>query len=113
MFTPPVEPGQVDDFEDGTVMGWVEGLPSPNPPMNIPDGGFMGAGDAYLENSSDGGFGAGSRMVMFNNDQWNGDFNALGIPLSIRADMANFGAELLLMRVALQGANGASYASFA
>ncbi len=108
-----VEPGQADDFEDGTVMGWDEGFQSPNPPVNIPDGGPMGAGDAYLENSSDGGFGAGSRMVMYNNAQWTGNFNALGIPLSIRAHMANFGAELLLMRVALEGANGARYASSA
>jgi len=108
-----VEPGQVDNFSDGTVMGWDEGFQSPNPPVNIPNGGPMGAGDAYLENTSDGGFGAGSRMVMFNNAQWTGNFNALGIPLTIRAHMANFGAELLLMRVALEGANGARYASSA
>jgi hypothetical protein len=106
-----VEPGQLDDFEDGTVMGWVEGSLSPNPPVNIPTGGPMGTGDAYLENSSDGGFGAGSRMVMFNNSQWTGNYNALEFAPAIRAHMANFGTELLLMRIAIEGANGARYAS--
>jgi len=106
-----VEPGQLDDFEDGTVMSWVEGALSPNPPVNIPTGGPTGAGDAYLENSSDGGFGAGSRMVMFNNSQWTGNYNALGFAPKIRAHMANFGTELLLMRIAIEGANGARYAS--
>jgi len=103
--------GQVDDFEDGTVMGWEEGLPSPNPPINIPDGGPLGSGDAYLLNESRGGAGPGSRMVMFNNGQWTGDYNALGIPLAIRAHMASSGPEPLLMRVAIEGATGARYAS--
>lgn len=106
-----VEPGQVDDFEDGTTMGWAEGFISPNPPVNIPTGGPAGAGDAYLENTSDGGTGAGSRMVMFNNAQWTGNYNALGFPPTIRANMANLGIDLLLMRVAVEGANGARYAS--
>jgi len=108
-----VDLGQLDDFDDGTVMGWVEGAFSPNPPVNVPDGGPLGIGDAYLENSSDGGFGVGSRMVMFNNAQWTGNYNALGTDLAIRADMANFGTDLLLMRVALEGANGARYSSSA
>ncbi len=106
-----VEPGQVDDFEDGTVMNWVEGFISPNPPVNIPTGGPMGDGDAYLENVSDGGSLSGGRMVMFNNAQWTGDYNALGYPPAIRAHMANLGNDILLMRVALEGANGARYAS--
>ncbi|PWB73274.1 MAG: hypothetical protein C3F15_10055, partial [Holophagae bacterium] len=71
-----VDPLQVDDFEDGTTMGWEEGAPSPNPPVNVADGGPGGAGDAYLENTSSGGTGAGSRMVMFNNAQWTGDYVA-------------------------------------
>jgi hypothetical protein len=87
-----VDPLQVDDFEDGTTMGWEEGAPSPNPPVNVPDGGPGGAGDAYLENASSGGTGAGSRMVMFNNAQWTGDYVAAGV-------------------VALEGAGGGRYAS--
>ena len=91
--------GQVDDFEDGTVMGWIEGPTSPNPTANIPTGGPAGVADAYNENISSGGFGAGGRQVMFNSSQWSGDYLSEGVTL-IRADMANFGQSALAMRVA-------------
>jgi len=42
---------QSDNFEDGTVQGWSEGNPSPNPPANIADGGPGGSGDNYLQMS--------------------------------------------------------------
>ena len=106
-----VELTRLDDFSDGTVMGWVEGGSSPNPPINVPNGGPLGAGDAYLENTSVGGSGAGSKMIMFNNAQWTGDYNVLGPWLAIRAHMANFGTQILDMRVAVEGANGAWFAS--
>jgi hypothetical protein len=105
-----VDPLQVDDFEDGTTMGWEEGAPSPNPPVNVPDGGPGGAGDAYLENASSGGTGAGSRMVMFNNAQWTGDYVAAGV-VALQADLINLGASDLPMRVAVEGAGGGRYAS--
>ena len=100
---------QVDDFQDGTVMGWSEGGASPNPPINVATGGPLGVGDAFLENASSGVGGAGSKMVMFNTAQWTGDYNALGTDLTIRADMANFDGFDLWMRVAIEGANGARY----
>ena len=50
--------GQVDDFEDGTVQGWSEGGPSPNPPVNIATGGPDGADDNYLRNAASGGGGS-------------------------------------------------------
>lgn len=93
--------GQIDDFEDGSVMGWSEGAVSPNPPTNVADGGPTGAGDAYLRNVSSGGFGAGSKMVMSNNAQWTGDYMAAGVT-RIEMDMANFGSTPLAMRVAIQ-----------
>jgi len=102
---------QLADFEDGTVMGWNEGSVSPNPPINVPDGGPWGSGDAYLENTSSGGTGAGARMVMFNNTQWAGDFSALRTNLKIRVDMVNLGMNPLTLRVGLEGANGARYAT--
>ena len=105
-----VDPLQVDDFEDGTTMGWEEGAPSPNPPVNVPDGGPGGAGDAYLENSSSGGTGAGSRMVMFNNAQWTGDYLAAGVS-SLQAHLNNLGSTDLPMRVAIEGAGGGRFAS--
>lgn len=98
----PKVTGPVDDFEDGSVQGWVEGPPSPNPPSNIPDGGPDGAGDNYLENISTGGFGPGGLLVMYNQDQWTGDYVTTGIT-RIEAMMANFGASELFMRIAIEG----------
>jgi len=94
--------GQADDFEDGTTMGWTEGFLSPNPPTNVANGGPSGVGDNYLRNTSSGGFGAGSKLVMFNTLQWTGDYLAAGVT-RIEADMANFGATALSMRIAIEG----------
>ena len=94
--------GQVDDFQGGTTQGWLEGAISPNPPTNVPDGGPLGVGDNYLQNVSSGGFGAGSRQVMFNLVQWSGDYVTAGVT-RIEADMANFGATALSMRIAIEG----------
>ncbi|HJT81219.1 MAG TPA: hypothetical protein VJ719_08485 [Chthoniobacterales bacterium] len=93
--------GQFDTFQDGTTMGWQEGA-SPNPPTNMPDGGPAGTGDRYLQDISSGGFGAGSKMIMFNQAQWTGNYNAAGVD-RITAQMANFGAGTLYMRVAVRG----------
>ena len=102
--------GQIDDFEDGTVLGWREGGPSPNDPFPVASGGPSGPGDGYLENRSSGFFGAGSRMVMFNTSSWSGDWNDEGIQ-KITAHMANFGATDLFMRIAIQGDGTGRYSS--
>lgn len=102
--------GQVDDFQDGTTQGWTEGIPSPNDPINVPDGGPDGLGDSYLENFSDGGFGAGSRQVMFNTSQWTGNYPGVGVS-RIAMDLANFGATTLFVRLAFEGADGTKYGS--
>ena len=105
-----VDPAQADNFEDGTTMGWQEGAVSPNPPVNVPDGGPGGAGDAYLENTSSGGTGAGSKMIMYNNAQWTGDYISAGVS-SLQAHLINLGATELPMRVAVEGAGGGRFAS--
>ncbi|MEE8169771.1 MAG: hypothetical protein V3T70_04420, partial [Phycisphaerae bacterium] len=102
--------GQLDDFEGGTVMNWKEGFFSPNPPTNVPNGGPSGLGDNYLRNVSSGGMAAGGRMVMFNQVQWTGDYLGAGVN-RIDADMANFGATLLFMRIAVEGIPGQRYGS--
>jgi hypothetical protein len=102
--------GQVDDFEDGTTQGWAEGVFSPNPPTNVPNGGPAGIGDSYLQNISSGAVGAGSRQVTFNRVQWTGDYVAAGVS-DIQAQMANFGAGALSMRVAIEGAIGDRFGS--
>ncbi|MAE62111.1 MAG: hypothetical protein CMJ49_12230 [Planctomycetaceae bacterium] len=104
--------GQIDDFQALSVSGWVEGFGSPNPPTVVSDGGPGGVGDHALENSSSGGFGPGSKMIMFNAAQWTGDYTALNLPeVRIEARMANTGATALSMRIALQGAFGQRYAT--
>ena len=102
--------GQVDDFTGGTTAGWREGGPSPNPPTNVATGGPAGVGDAYLQNTSSGGFGAGSRMVMFNTTQWTGDYLAAGV-LQIEVDMANLGSTVLEMRIAIVGGSNTQFGS--
>jgi len=93
---------QLDDFTDGTTMNWSEGSISSNPPVNVATGGPLGAGDAYLQNFSAGGFGGGSKQIMFNQAQWTGNYNAANVT-RIEGMMANFGTTTLNMRVAISG----------
>ncbi|WP_417199400.1 T9SS type A sorting domain-containing protein [Bizionia sp.] len=74
-----VSAGQVDDFEDGTVQNWIIGTTS-GAPENITTGGPNGVDDNFLEYTSNGGNGAGGRMVFFNSfSQWSGNFISEGI----------------------------------
>ncbi len=102
--------GPFDDFDDGTVSGWMEGPNSPNPPTNVPDGGPDGPGDNYLENRSSGSLGPGGRLVMFNQAQWTGDYLAAGVT-RIEAQMANLGPTDLFMRIAIEGQRFERYGS--
>jgi hypothetical protein len=99
--------GQIDTFQDGTTMNWDEGVSSPNPPTNVATGGPAGAGDRFLENISSGGFGAGSKMIMFNEVQWTGNYIAAGVD-RITTQMANLGSGTLHMRIALRGGPGST-----
>jgi len=92
--------GQIDDFQSGTTLQWQEGANSPNPPFVVPSGGPAGAGDAFLQNNSSGGFATGGRQVTFNTSQWSGDYLSAGVT-RITADMANLGQTNLSMRIAL------------
>jgi hypothetical protein len=101
---------QVDDFEDGTEMGWRESSFSPNPPSNVASGGPGGVEDNYLQNISAGEF-EGSRMIMFNTTQWSGNYLAAGVE-RITADMANLGSTDLAMRVALAKGTSPQFATW-
>ncbi len=91
--------GQVDDFEDGTVMGWGKSPTATNPAFNVPFGGPDGAGDNYLQNDSTGTAGPGSKQIIFNQTlEWTGDFTAA---IGIRVDMRTFGTGFQPMRIAL------------
>jgi hypothetical protein len=100
MVTPVLAtPVAIDDFQDGSTMGWVVGDPShPSPPLNVSTGGPGGVGDAFLQLTANGGDGPGSRLSALNSSQWTGDFIGAGIT-SIAMDVNNFGPEDLVLRL--------------
>ncbi len=91
--------GQLDDFEDGTTMGWAQGGAGPFP-KNVTTGGPGGADDHFLQNDASGRPGQGGRQVMFNRDQWTGDFTAAGV-IAVTADVINLGDTPMSLRLAL------------
>jgi len=92
-----VGPAQVDDFEDGTTMDWAPFT------SNVTTGGPLGSGDNFLQVTSAGGSGAGSRMVAANQAQWAGDWNAAGATMLL-ADLKNLGSGTLAMRIGVADA---------
>lgn len=96
--------GQIDDFENGTTQSWSDGVSSPNPPTNISTGGPNGTNDNFLRNVSSGGFGPGSKMVMFNQNQWTGNYtgqNIVAIKFKAKAI-----TNPLNLRIAFDGTGG-------
>ena len=102
-----VVPGQIDTFQDGTTDNWKTGQIQP---VNIANGGPGGAGDRFLELSSDGS-GANGRLTVFNRNQWTGDYIAAGVN-EITVDLNNFSDVTLNIRLAFKDsttANGSGY----
>lgn len=102
--------GQFDTFPAGNAQGWSEGAPSPNQPTVISSGGPSGASDSYLSNSSSGGFGPGSRQVMFNTSQWAGDYTVAGVT-RLQMKLANVGPTAMSVRLTFTGSSGTQYSS--
>ena len=100
-----IETNQFDNFQDGTLQGWGSGGPNPNPPHVVLDGGPNGTDDAYLLVTSNGSEGAGSKLIVFNAGQWNGNYINAGVT-QISMYMNNFSDNELKMRVVLQGSGG-------
>ncbi|MDM7916533.1 MAG: hypothetical protein QUU85_14910 [Candidatus Eisenbacteria bacterium] len=101
IFTGPafaVAVGQVDDFEDGTTMGWHVGLPHPVPPQNMPDGGPLGDGDNFMLIAAIGGNGPGSKLAVINDAQWAGDYTGAGV-ITIEMDVNNYSETDLYLRL--------------
>jgi hypothetical protein len=88
--------GQLDDFQDGTLMNWGGGASL----QNMPDGGPGGLSDRFLQVQSFGGIGGGSRLATFNSVQWSGDYTAAGVT-HIDVWLRNLGQTDLQMRVVL------------
>lgn len=94
--------GQVDDFEDGSVFEWNGGAS----PTNIATGGPAGAGDNYLQITADRPSGPGSRLAMYNDHQWTGDYIGAGVT-AIELDVLNSGlVDVHLRALSLFGTGG-------
>lgn len=103
-----INSGQISDFQDGTTQGWSNGPTSPNPPVNIPDGGPNGSGDRFLREVSAGGSGPGSKLVVFNDEnEWQGNYTAANVG-SITFHAKNAGTTNLSLRIAMEGGNDTS-----
>src|SRR5688572_26715345 len=102
--------GQLDDFENGTVMNWRKGGDSTVPPTNVPNDGPNGAGDNFLRNASLGGQTHDSRQTIYNLVQWSGDYTTAGVT-RITAMMRNLGTTPLHMRAALFGGSVSTWYS--
>ncbi len=102
--------GQVDDFEDGTEQAWTGAFGSP--PINVASGGPAGVNDNYLQATSTGGAGPGSKLAAYNGVQWAGDYIAAGVT-AIQVDMKNFSASgaALEMRLLLPFGGGGDFTS--
>lgn len=96
--------GQVDDFEDGSLLSWSGGAAR----TNVPNGGPLGAGDNYLSVTSNGTSGPGSHLSTYNDFQWTGDYLTAGVT-GIEADLKNFGSETLSIRAFLLNGDGGNF----
>ena len=76
-------PGQIDDFQNGTLQSWGGNAA----PTNIPTGGPAGAGDRYLQLTSAPPPGPGPKLGTSNFVQWTGDYIAAGV-IAVEADPA-------------------------
>lgn len=93
--------GQLDDFQEGTLLNWAGGATL----ENIPDGGPGGVADRYLQVTSHGGFGGGSRLATYNGAQWSGNYTAAGVS-AIDVFLRNLGPTELHVRVVLFDLDG-------
>src|SRR5688572_31463926 len=99
--------GQIDDFEDGTTQNWVAGggpfnQGPPFPPANITTGGPAGLDDNYMQVTSIGGSGPGSRLVALNAfGQWAGNYTSLNLGV-ISMDLINLGQTDLEIRLYME-----------
>ena len=91
-------------------MNWSNGgVGNAIPVTNIPNGGPGGAGDSYIQVTSDGN-GSGGKLTAFNRDQWLGNYITAGVT-GIEVDLMNQGSVDLSIRLAFKtgpGNNGAN-----
>ena len=92
--------GQVDDFENGTLMNWAG---APGALINIITGGPAGVNDNFMQLTADGS-GQGGRLTTFNLNQWLGNYIAQGVT-TLEIDLRNQGNVALSIRFAFKTEN--------
>jgi len=96
---------QLDDFQAPGTSGWGVGFLHPSPPFRVANGGPLGAGDAYLQATANGGLGSGGKLAVFNTAQWSGDYIGQGV-FSIGLDVIVLAGSDLSLRLGIQGPGG-------
>jgi len=104
-----INQGQIDTFEDTTAMSWTIGAGGfAGPTVQL--GGPAGAGDHFLRLDVNQ-FGGPPRLIIFNQAQWAGNYNAPAPTGSnpvnaIELDIANFSSSALFSRIAIKTGSG-------
>ena len=94
--------GIPDTFEtsvENWFAGGAMGQFPPDPPIMVPDGGPSGAGDGFMQVTSNGTGGPGGRLVAMNRSQWAGDYTTIA---GIQMDVRNLGQTELTLRLYLE-----------
>jgi hypothetical protein len=102
--------GQVDTFSASAEEWFIGGGPGGIgrvPVSVVPAGGPGGAGDAYLQLTSSGMGGPGSKLVANNASQWTGNYVAAGVT-AIEMDLANLGTTDLTIRLLFEDPGAAT-----
>ncbi|MGJ8726019.1 MAG: hypothetical protein ACSHYB_15800 [Roseibacillus sp.] len=89
---------QIDTFDSG-LAAWGNNAGS----TSVQDTGL--AGGSYLQVTSSGGGGRGSRLATFNSSQWTGDYLTSGVT-GFNLDALNGGTDSLNLRFAFDGPGG-------
>lgn len=108
-----ITPGQVDTFAVGSTSGWQIGplgAASPWVPTVVADGGPAGEGDAFLIARSSGTGTVGSKLVIYNDVQWTGDYLAAMVS-HITMDVQNRGENSVMLRLYVESTSGDEWIS--
>ena len=105
--------GQIDTFQDGTLQNWDAGLGGVEPqypPEIIPGGGPAGVNDAFMQIESIEGHLPGSKLSVFNQVQWAGNYLAAGVN-AITMSLKNTGPNGIYARIVVADEWSANFPS--
>jgi len=101
---PKISLNLIDDFERSTAKNWTKDNYAAVPNQNITTDGPNGTDDNFLRLESINGTGLDSRLVTYNNAQWQGDYVDAGVTY-ISMDVRNSGATIITLRLSFENDN--------